>query len=155
MISEAVVRGLIDDAIEGTEIFLVDLTISSSNRISVLVDAIGGLPITDCIKVSRGIEHNLDREEQDFELNVSSPGLDKPLKVFKQYEKNIGRSLKVTLNDEGVFDGLVEAVNGEEIHMLLEKVHTAKGKVEELEKGSKMILLIEDIKEAKVNISFK
>lgn len=155
MISEAVVKELIDETIAGTDIFLVDLTISGSSKINVLVDAIGGLPISEIIKVSRGIEDNLDREEQDFELNVSSPGLDKPLKVFKQYEKNIGRSLKITLADEGVFDAKVLAVEGEEIHVELEKVITAQGAVAEEQKGNKLVLLFADIKEAKVNISFK
>jgi ribosome maturation factor RimP len=155
MISEAVVRELIDEAIEGTEIFLVDLSIGGGNKINVLVDAIGGLPISDCIKVSRGIEHNLDREEQDFELNVSSPGLDKSLKVFKQYEKNIGRSLKITLADQGVFDAKVLGVDEPKIEVELEKVITAQGAIEEEQKGNKLVLLHEDIKEAKVNISFK
>ncbi|MGK0286590.1 MAG: ribosome maturation factor RimP, partial [Salibacteraceae bacterium] len=104
MIQESEIRDLIEETIEGTDIFLVELKISGGNKISVLVDAIGGLPITDCMKVSRGIDHNLDREDEDFELNVSSPGLDKPFKVFKQYEKNRGRSIHVTLEDEGVFD---------------------------------------------------
>lgn len=155
MISEAVVKSIIDETISGTDIFLVDLSISGGGKINVLIDAIGGLPITDCITVSRGIESNLDREEQDFELNVSSPGLDKPLKVLKQYEKNIGRSLKITMTDEGVFDAEVLALEGEEIHVKLEKVLTAKGAVEEEQKGNTLVLLQADIKEAKVNISFK
>lgn len=155
MIQESTVRKLIEETIEGTNIFLVDLKIGSGNKISVLVDAIGGLPITDCMKVSRGIEFNLDREEQDFELNVSSPGLDRPLKVFKQYEKNIGRSLKVTLVDEGVVDAKVTSVSEPEIEFSLEKVITPSVSLEKLKKGDAFRVVNKDIKEAKINISFK
>lgn len=154
MIKESTVRALIDETIEGTAIFLVDLKISSGNKISVLVDAIGGLPITDCIKVSRGIEHNLDREEEDFSLDVSSPGLDQPFKVFRQYEKNIGRSLKVTMTDGGVIDAIVVSAEAPKIVFELEKVITHTAVLNEVEKGDHFGLLYADIKESKVNISF-
>lgn len=155
MIQESTVRELIDETIAGTDIFLVDVKIGTGNKISILVDAIGGLPITDCMKVSRGIEFNLDRESEDFELNVSSPGLDKPLKVFKQYEKNIGRSLKITLIDEGVFDAEVIAAESSRIEFDLEKIITPSPSLEGLKKGEKLGVMDVDIKEAKINISFK
>jgi len=155
MIQESTVRALINETIEGTDIFLVDLKISAGNKISVLVDAIGGLPITDCIKVSRGIEHNLDRESEDFALDVSSPGLDKPLKVFRQYEKNIERSVKITLNDEGVFDAKIVSVEEPKITLEIEEIVTKSDFLESVKKGDKMVLSQTDIKEAKINISFK
>lgn len=155
MIQESTVRALIDETIEGTDIFLVDLKIGSGNKISVLVDAIGGLPITDCIKVSRGIEHNLDREEEDFSLDVSSPGLDKPLKVFRQYEKNVSRSLKITLVDNGVFDAKVLGAEEPRIDLEVEKVITKSDSLDAVKKGEKIALTQADIKEAKINISFK
>ena len=155
MIKESTVRALIDETIADTDIFLVELKISANNRISVLVDAIGGLPITDCIKVSRGIEHNLDREEEDFELNVSSPGLDQPLKVFRQYEKNISRSLRITLTDLGVCDAKIIGVEDPKITLELEKVITPSDALNEITKGNQFVLAQTDIKEAKINISFK
>lgn len=155
MIQESTIRTLIDETIEGTEIFLVDLKISAGNKISVQVDAIGGLPITDCIKVSRGIEHNLDREVEDFSLDVSSPGLDKPLKVFRQYEKNIGRSIKITMIDEGVFDAKIISVDEPKIELETEEVITKSDALEHVKKGDKVVLSQADIKEAKINISFK
>jgi ribosome maturation factor RimP len=155
MIKESTVRELIEETIAETDMFLVDLKIGSGNKITVLVDAIGGLPITDCMKVSRGIESNLDRESEDFELSVSSPGLDKPLKVFKQYENNIGRSLKITLIDEGVFDAKVVDLDPPKIEFDLEKVITLSPSLENLKKGEKLGVIDTDIKEAKINISFK
>ncbi|MFT6323192.1 MAG: ribosome maturation factor RimP [Halieaceae bacterium] len=154
MIQESEIRDLIEETIEGTDIFLVELKISGGNKISVLVDAIGGLPITDCMKVSRGIDHNLDREDEDFELNVSSPGLDKPFKVFKQYEKNRGRSIHVTLEDEGVFDAKIGSVDDPKIELMVEEVITISDALEGVKKGDALELSQEDIKESKINISF-
>ena len=155
MIQESTVRALIDETIEDTDIFLVELKISGGNKISVLVDAIGGLPITDCMKVSRGIEHNLDREVEDFELNVSSPGLDKPFRVFKQYEKNIDRSIRIALIDEGVFDAKIITVDEPTIELQVEEVITKCDSLEGVKKGDDVKLVLEDIKESKINISFK
>ncbi|MGB0390957.1 MAG: ribosome assembly cofactor RimP [Salibacteraceae bacterium] len=154
MIQESEVRALIEDTIQDTEIFLVDLKISGGNKINVLVDAIGGLPITDCIKVSRGIEHNLDREVEDFSLDVSSPGLDKPFKVFKQYEKNIDRSIRVALIDEGVVDAKIVGTEEPIIKLKVEQVITKSDSLDEVKKGDAIGLSYKDIKESKINISF-
>jgi len=155
MIQESTVRALIDEAIEGTDIFLVELKISGGNKISVLVDAIGGLPITDCMKVSRGIEHNLDREVDDFGLDVSSPGLDKAFKVFRQYEKNMDRSIKITTNEEGVFDAKILSVDEPKIELEIQEIITKCDLTEGAKKGDMITVLDTDIKEAKINISFK
>lgn len=67
--------------------------------------------ISDCIALSRHVEHSLDREEEDFSLEVASPGLEKPFRVFKQYVKNIGRPVKVKLNEGNTVEGeLISAV---------------------------------------------
>ena len=72
-------------------LFIVEIAISSNNVIQVELDVEdGNVAINDCVSVSRNIEHNLDREEQDFELSVSSAGLDKPFRVLQQYTKNVG-----------------------------------------------------------------
>ena len=156
MINESKVRALVDETIKDTDIFLVDLKIGGGNRISVSIDAIGGLPITDCIKVSRGIEEDLDREEEDFSLDVSSPGLDKPFKVFRQYEKNIDRSILVKLEDGGVFDAKILSVNDadEKITVVVEQIITIGDLVENLKKGDNFELSVKEIIEARINISF-
>ncbi len=152
---ESNVRAIIEESIQDTEIFLVDLKITGGGKITVLIDAIGGLPITDCMKVSRGIEFNLDRETEDFELHVSSPGLDKPFKVFKQYEKNITRSIRIVLEDEGVVDAVIVGVDEPKINLEIEEVITKSDVLEGVKKGDALELTQEDIKESKINISFK
>jgi len=73
--------------------FLVSLTISSTNKIVLRVDGMEGVKIEDCVKISRVIEQGLDREEEDFELEVSSAGLDSSFMVKEQYQKNVGRNI--------------------------------------------------------------
>ena len=80
---------------ENEKIFLVSLNFSSSNHIEVLIDSFSGINISDCITLNRYIENGLNRDEEDFSLKVSSAGLTEPFKVFKQYEKNIGKKVKI------------------------------------------------------------
>ena len=104
------VNGLITEALlEKPSIFLIDLAISDSFKISVGLDGDNGVALQDCIDVSRAVENNLDREEQDFSLEVASVGVGSPLKLTRQYIKNIGRTLIVTTNTEKIEAELVEA----------------------------------------------
>ena len=89
---------MIDERIKDLEkdLYVVELTISANNVIRVEVDKLeGNVSVDECVSVSRNIEHNLDREEEDFELHVSSAGFDKPFRHINQYKKNIGRMVKV------------------------------------------------------------
>src|SRR5690554_6956381 len=83
-------------------LFLIDFSISTDYKISVVIDGDNGVSLQDCIDVSRSIEHNLDREEQDFSLEVASAGAASPLKFPRQYRKNIGRTLEVTTDQEQI-----------------------------------------------------
>jgi ribosome maturation factor RimP len=104
------VNTLIAEALlEKPSIFLIDLSISDSFKISVGLDGDNGVALQDCIDVSRAVENNLDREEQDFSLEVASVGVESPLKFTRQYIKNIGRTLIVTTNSEKIEAELVEA----------------------------------------------
>lgn len=95
---------------ENPSLFLVDLNISDSYKITVALDGDNGVTLQDCIDISRVIEQNLDREEQDFSLEVASAGVSSPLKNIRQYKKNIGRTLKVkTQSGETIEAELAEA----------------------------------------------
>merc|ERR1711904_11505 len=88
------------------DLYILDMTISPSNVIRVELDRMeGDVAVEDCMSVSRNIEHNLDRGQNDFELHVSSAGLDKPLRHDNQYLKNIGKRVKVKLNDSSKIEG--------------------------------------------------
>lgn len=81
---------------ENASLFLVALDIDQNNKINIIVDGDKGVPLKECIRINRFIESQLDREEEDYALEVSSPDIAQPLKLIRQYNKNIGKTLKVT-----------------------------------------------------------
>ncbi len=87
---------------EKPSVFLIDLTITDAMKIIVTLDGDQGVTLQDCIDINRAIENNLDREEQDFSIEVASAGVSTPLKLVRQYKKNIGRTLKVKTATESI-----------------------------------------------------
>ncbi|MBL0735632.1 ribosome assembly cofactor RimP [Flavobacterium sp. GN10] len=148
------VNGLITEALlEKPSVFLVDLAVSDSFKISVGLDGDNGVALQDCIDVSRAIENNLDREEQDFSLEVASVGVGTPLKMIRQYKKNVGRTLIVTTNTEKIEAELVEA---NDVFIILSwKAREPKkvGKGKETVQKEQQIPYTE-IKEAVVTVTF-
>jgi ribosome maturation factor RimP len=110
MIDRHQIESLVNDATEGTGIFIVDIKVSASNRITVVADTMKGITIDECSDLHRNIEKNLDREAEDFELQVSSPGLDMPFRVAQQYLRNEGMEVEVTDNDGMKFRGILRNV---------------------------------------------
>ena len=113
MISSEIVKGLVLSAVSGTAVFVVDVKVDSANRITVEVDKPEGISIEECARISRAIESGLNRETEDFELEVSSPGLTAPFKVMEQYRKNYGRQVDVVKCDGEKINGLLQQVDEE------------------------------------------
>ena len=90
---------------EEKTLFLISLKIGSDNSIRIILDGDQGVTLKDCMSVSRAIEHNLDREEYDFSLEVASAGVGSPLLNSRQFIKNIGRKLQVDLEDKNPIEG--------------------------------------------------
>ncbi|ALM48799.1 hypothetical protein AMR72_07775 [Flavobacterium psychrophilum] len=97
---------------EHPELFLIELSITGANKIMVTLDGDNGVNLQDCIDISRAIEHNLDREEEDFSLEVASSGATSPLKLPRQFRKNIGRTLSVKTATEQI-EAVVTGANEE------------------------------------------
>ncbi|WP_027421459.1 ribosome assembly cofactor RimP [Crocinitomix catalasitica] len=137
-------------------LFIVDLQINKDSLILVELDKMGGsVSIQDCIAVSRNIEHNLDREEEDFSLEVTSAGLDKPLRVLKQFEKNIGRNVQVFLKEHGKsIEGELKDFSEEGITVETQEKVRLEGKKKKVLEIKQLELKFEDIKETKLIISF-
>jgi ribosome maturation factor RimP len=131
------------------ELFLVEVKVSKNNNIQVFIDGDNGVKIQDCIDLSRQLEECLDRESEDFELSVLSFGLEEPLKMQRQYVKNIGRSLQVE-DEQGSFTGTLISANEESFTIELKK----KGK-KNIENENQKTYNYKEIKSAKVVISFK
>jgi ribosome maturation factor RimP len=158
MISKSKVLELIDERIAelGNGLFVVDLTISSNNVIQVELDKHeGNVSINDCMSVSRNVEHNLDREAEDFELQVSSAGLDKPFRVPAQYVKNVGRTVKVVLQNGKKIEGELKAVSEKDVVVENSRKEKIEGKKKKELIVEQHVLPIEQIKETKIVISFK
>ncbi len=139
---------------EDSDIFLTDIKISTDNRITILIDSFEGIKIKDCIILSKKVEENLDREKEDFELVVSSAGLDNPLKIRKQYQKNIGNQIKILTQDGNKIKGKLISVKENEIEIEPETKKAKKNKHKKEEKTEIINLNFNKIKEAKVVITF-
>ena len=132
---------------------MIDLSISLNNRIQVTVDGDNGVPLSECIRISRNVDSHFDREEEDFSLEVSTPDISHPLKVKRQYLKNINRILKVKTSEEEL-EGTLVAADEDEIVLqwkAREPKPIGKGKVTVQKTAT---VAYKDIKEAKVKIVF-
>jgi ribosome maturation factor RimP len=128
MIDKKFVLEIVEKEIADTELFLVDISVSTSNAISVMIDSMNGVPINTCIDLSRAIEKHLDRDVEDFELQVSSAGIGQPFQVIQQYQKNIGKEVEV-LTTEGVkHTGKLITVGENEIIIVVEEKVKLEGK---------------------------
>jgi ribosome maturation factor RimP len=148
------VLDLVNQALlQNESLFLIDITISETNKIEVLIDGDNGVNLQDCIDLSRFIENNLDREENDFSLEVASVGIGTPLKLTRQYKKNIGRDLIVTTKDTKIEAELIAATE-ESITLswsAREPKKIGKGKETVLKKEE---ILYKDITKAIVTVKF-
>ena len=150
MIEKQKIEGLVEEFVRGTGLFLVSVKVSNANRIIVLADKNEGITIDECAAIHRHIENGLDRNKEDFELQVSSPGLDMPFVVMEQYYKNEGRKIEVTDNEGYKFIGNLKnvTVGGFE----LETEIKIKGKAIELKDIS---FNFEQIKSTRVILTIK
>lgn len=128
MITADQIRQLIEEKIAGTEKFIVDVSVSPGNRIVVEIDSPEGIYINDCTEIHRFIESKIDRESEDFELMVSSPGLEEPFKILKQYQKNIGRLVRVIQKTGIVTEGELTKAGNEGIEISIKKKEKLNGK---------------------------
>lgn len=113
MIDSNVVKDIVNAKLDGSKYFLVDVQVSKSNEIDVEIDADEGVDIDFCVELSRHIEDNLDREVEDYQLNVGSAGLTAPFKIKRQYEKNLGNQIEILAADGKKHRGELVEVNDE------------------------------------------
>ncbi|MFH1118478.1 MAG: ribosome assembly cofactor RimP [Bacteroidota bacterium] len=149
MIKAEEIRKVVEEKIEGSDKFVVEVKVRSGNRIMVLLDSDTSLNIDDCIKISRHIESVFDRETEDYDLVVSSAGIDQPYKMSRQYIKNIGREVEVSLNDKTIFTGKLVAANETGITVY------RKTKVKKTETEETREIPFTEINQTKEVISFK
>jgi ribosome maturation factor RimP len=150
MIEKNKIEKLVNEFIKGTGLFLVTVKVSSSNRITVLVDTMNGITIDECVTLHQQLEKSLDRDIEDFELQVSSPGLDMPFGVIEQYYKNEGEKVEVVDVDGGKVTGNLKNVTGGGFE--LETEVKVKGKTKEIKEIS---FNFDQVKSTKVVLTIK
>lgn len=158
MIDKKKVRKLAEERIAERDelLYIVDITIGGGNQILVELDRTeGAVSIEDCIAISRNIEHNLDREVEDFSLEVSSAGITKPFRVLQQYKKNIGKEVKVLTLEHGksVEGKLIKADEDGFVVEVSEKKRIEGKKKKELV-VEELSFKYDEVKETKLIISF-
>ena len=151
---QTLVKGIVDEALALNEsLYLIELSISVNNKIQVVVDGDNGVSLSETMRISRVINDNFDREVEDFSLEVTTPDIAHPLKVKRQYIKNLNRILKVKTEEEEL-EGTLVTVDEDKIILqwkARELKPVGKGKVT-VDKTA--TLEYTEIKEAKVKILF-
>lgn len=155
MIKKELVCQIVDEWLEGKDYFLVEVIVTPDGKIVVEIDHKDGVWIEDCVELSRYIESKLNREVEDFELEVGSAGIGQPFKVLQQYYNHLGEEVEVLTKDGKKLSGVLKAVDENQFTISMEK----KVKLE----GAKRPKLVEEdesftydgIKYTKYLISFK
>jgi ribosome maturation factor RimP len=155
MIDKQRVEELVLEQLNAETEFIVEVSVSAANKILVLVDSDSGITIDRCVKISRAIEQNIDREQEDYELEVSSAGLSSPLKVVRQFQKNIGRSLDVILANGEKLKGALIAASDLGFTLEVEKMVKPEGKKRKERMIEQLELQYQQVKSAQISISFR
>lgn len=154
MISKDLIEKLVKEKLNDDQ-FIVSVSVSESNKIDIYIDGFNGLTIDQCVAVSRHVEHSFDREEEDFSLQVSSPGLSEKFRVKEQYFKYRGKAIEVITGNEDELQGTL--LSADDIGIVLET--SSKEKPEGAKKKVVVVkehhLKYDEIKSAKAVISFK
>lgn len=155
MIAKELVKQIVESFLNDKSHYLVDVSISTDNRINVEIDAFEGISVEDCIELNRHIESQIDREVEDYELEVSSAGLTSPFKVLKQYEKNIGNEVEVLTKDGRKISGILHSANADEFMLTVEKLEKQEGSKRKVLVTEEISFGYADIKYTKYIIRFK
>ena len=155
MIDRNVVSGIVNEWLEDKDYFLVDVSVSPDDKIVVEIDHAEGVWIDDCVELSRFIESKLDREEEDYELEVGSAGIGQPFKVLKQYQIHIGKEVEVLTREGKKLEGVLKDANEENMTLTIQKKVKPEGAKRPKLVEEDVTYTYNDIKYTKYLISFK
>ncbi len=155
MIDRKILKNIVEEWLSDKEYFLVDIQVSSDNKIVIEIDHIDGVWIDDCVELSKFVESKLSRDEEDYELEVGSAGLGQPFKVPQQYINFIGKEVEVLNNDGKKIKGILKSVDGSNfVVSVLEKVKV-DGKKRPIKQSVDYTYNMNEVKYTKYIISFK
>jgi ribosome maturation factor RimP len=153
MIKKEQIVKLTEECLEGTNRFIVKISVGKDNQINVYIDGDEGVTIDHCVELSRYIEKNLDREVEDYELKVSTAGVDHPFVNLRQYFKNIGKPIEILLEDGSKKQGILQAADAEKI-TVAEAIKDKNKKSKKITAGENIEIPMSSVKEATVMIIF-
>ena len=155
MIDRNVVSGIVDEWLEDKDYFLVDVSVSPDDKIVVEIDHAEGVWIDDCVELSRFIESRLDREQEDYELEVGSAGIGQPFKVLKQYQIHIGKEVEVLTREGKKMAGILKDANEENFTLTIQRKVKLEGAKRPKLVDEDITFVYSEIKYTKYIISFK
>lgn len=155
MIQASHIESLAEAFLEGGTGFLVGVRVSEANAISILLDDDEGTSIEKCMALSRHLESELDRDAEDFSLDVSSPGLDQPLKMHRQYVKNLGRDVQLKVTGAGKVEGTLVRASEDSVTVLIREKRRIEGRKAKEWVEEELTYALSDLDWTKVQISFK
>lgn len=154
MIEPRLIEDIVAEKFEQDDVFIVEVAVRPGNKILLMIDSEKGIPISYCIEVSRLIEANLDRNEEDFELEVASAGIGQPFKVLRQYHKNIGNQVEVLTVDGKKLKGKLNAVSEDGFTIEMEVMVKVEGKKRKELQLQELEFKFDEVKQIKDVISF-
>ena len=155
MIDKSIVKSLVEEWLDDKEYFLVDVEISKDNKIVVEIDHADGVWIEDCVELSRYIEDRLNRDEEDYELEVGSAGLGQPFKVPQQYINFVGKEVEVLDGDGKKMKGILKSVDGNDFVVTVREKVKEEGKKRPELKDVDKTFQMDKVKYTKYLRSFK
>ena len=154
MITDQKIKELIDQKLVDSDNYVVDVSVKPGNKIIILLDNDRGISIDECVAMSRHVESGLNREEEDFELNVMSPGLTEPFKIVRQYKKNVGKQVDVTTTDNKKVRGTLLSADDKGIRIEIKTSERVVGKKKKQVITRIIDLNYSEIKTTKLILSF-
>lgn len=155
MITKDLVTQHVNEALAGTDFFIVELELDDQNNIQVALDSDTSITIDDCVNVTRFVEEQLNEGGGNFSLQVSTAGATNPLKMPRQYKKNIGRQVTVQTNDDEKYKGTLSAADIETFTITFTKKVKQDNKKKKKKVTEQRTFAYHDVKSTKVVISFK
>ncbi|WP_300694558.1 ribosome assembly cofactor RimP [uncultured Bacteroides sp.] len=155
MIEKKIVCQIVDEWLAGKEYFLVEVTVSPDDKIVVEIDHKEGVWIEDCVELSRYIESRLNREEEDYELEVGSAGIGQPFKVLQQYRNHIGEEVEVLKKDGRKLCGVLKDADEQHFTLTTQKKVKPEGAKRPRMEQEDETFAYDEIKYTKYLISFK
>ncbi|PTL32324.1 ribosome assembly cofactor RimP [Prevotella sp. oral taxon 376] len=155
MIDKKVIERLVDEWLADKDYFLVDIEISTDDKIVVEIDHADGVWIEDCVELSKYIEDHLSRDDEDFELEVGSAGLGQPFKVPRQYVNFVGKEVEVLGADGKKVRGLLKSVDGNDFVVTTKEKVKVEGKKRAVLQDVDHLFQMDKVKYTKYLISFK